>query len=496
MKFSSVLPLAAVSSALVLPPEQVLSELKIEDHHGHSLLDNWVAEFVSAKDDALSSFKSHLDEVTESTQDAWKEISDTDKNVLDQAFEQAGIAAESVGNTLGGAANDLQAYIEDSDLFSAVESDHDHDDASHGPLHHKPGKPGHGKPKHPPHHHKPNETVYQLIAGSKYTTKLAKLISEYEDLVEALNSTSANFTIFAPTDSAFDKVPDHAPKPSKEQLKAILSYHVVPDVYPAGRVLVTHTVPTLLKGEHLSSQPKPQRLAFKLGLRGLTVNFYSRIVAINVFGTNGVIHGVDSIILPPPKSITLVNLFPGEFSTLELGLSKTGLLEKLNTTHHAGGTLFAPSNWAFQKLGPKINAFLFSQYGQKYLKALLEYHVVPANTLYSDAYYKAKDDKEAASASDIPKGLFHVDLPTLLKGRGLSVDIARYGGFISIKINGFATVAVQDGIAEDGVIHVTRDVLIPPKQLSGAKFEQWDGSELSVDELKERLEPFVAKTDL
>ncbi|KAF2212152.1 hypothetical protein CERZMDRAFT_106088 [Cercospora zeae-maydis SCOH1-5] len=478
MKFSSVLPLAVAASAFVLPPEEVLSELKIEDHHLETKVDQWLDEASSTKDEFLSSVKKYLGEVSETTKDAWKEISETGKSVLDQALEKAQNTAESLGSTLEGAADDFQSYIDDSELFTGFAGGH------------------HGKPKHPPHHHEPNETIYQLIAGSKYTTKLAKLISQYDDLVDALNSTSANFTVFAPTDRAFEKIPDHAPKPSKEQLKAILSYHVVPDVYSAARVLVTHTAPTLLKGQHLSSQPEPQRIAFKLGLRGLTVNFYSRIVAINIFGTNGVIHGVDSLILPPPNTITLVDLFPGEFSTLELGLGKTGLLDTLNTTHHAGGTLFAPSNWAFQKLGPKINAFLFSTYGRKYLKALLEYHVVPGNTLYSDAYYKAKDDKDAASNSDIPKGLFHVDLPTLLKDRNLSVDIARYGGFISIKINGFATVAVQDGIADDGVIQVTRDVLIPPKQLGGAEVEHWDGSELTVEDLKERLEPFVAKTDL
>ena len=103
-------------------------------------------------------------------------------------------------------------------------------------------------------------------------------------------------------------------------------------------MLLTHTAPTLLQGEHLSSEPKPQRVAFKISLRGLTVNFYSRIVAVDIFATNGVIHGVDSIILPPPNAIKIIDLLPGEFSTLELGLGKTGLLETLNTTKHAGGT--------------------------------------------------------------------------------------------------------------------------------------------------------------
>lgn len=60
------------------------------------------------------------------------------------------------------------------------------------------------------------------------------------------------------------------------------------------------------------------------------------------FGTNGVIHGVESIIIPPPTAIDIVTLLPGEFSTLELGLTKTGLIDALNdTSKHVGGTLFA-----------------------------------------------------------------------------------------------------------------------------------------------------------
>ena len=88
-------------------------------------------------------------------------------------------------------------------------------------------------------------------------------------------------SVFAPTDKAFEKIPEHAPKPSKEQLKAVLMYHVSPEFYPAGRVLVTRTIPTVY------SVPEtlgigPQRLSTNIGLKGLTVNFYSRIIAINI----------------------------------------------------------------------------------------------------------------------------------------------------------------------------------------------------------------------
>ena len=481
MKVSYILPFAAATSAFVLPSEQVLEEVAIEDDHRAA---GWYEHFQSDSEhfiaDTKDAFESYFDQVKEKSRDAWSQVTTSSRNAVDDAFERA----SELGDGVYDAASDVQSLV-DSAVDDVYDEAYDAFDGGH--------HGGHGRrPHHPPHHDKPNMTVYQLIAESKYTTKLAKFISEFDDLVEALNSTKANYTVFAPTDKAFDKIPDKAPKPTKEQLKKLLSYHVVPDFAPAGKVLATHTFPTLLKSDSLGQEPQPQRLTPRFSLRGLTVNFYSRIVAVNIFGTNGVIHGVDTPIFPPPSAITIVDLLPSAFSTLELGLGKTGLLDKLNTTDHAGGTFFAPNNDAFAKLGPKANAFLFSQYGLKYLKALLEYHVVPDNTLYSDAYYKADNGEDSQS---VPKGYFHIDLPTLLKDRELAVDIARYGGFISMRVNAYTRVAVQDVVAEDGVIQVMTDVIVPPKKLKGEDV-YWEGGEMSVEDLVERLEPFVPKSDL
>jgi uncharacterized surface protein with fasciclin (FAS1) repeats len=331
--------------------------------------------------------------------------------------------------------------------------------------------------------------VYELINESKYTTKLAKLINKYDDLVETLNSTKANYTIFAPTDEAFEKIPEHGKHPSKEVLKDILLYHVSPDFYPANRVLHSYTIPTLFEPEKLGHK---QRLTVRVTLRGPTINFYSKLVAVNIFGTNGVVHGVDSILVPPPKVASIVELLPGEFSTLELALHKTGMFEKINNTDypHEGGTFFAPSNYAFKKLGPRVNAFLFSSYGQKYLKALLEYHIVVNQTLYTDAFYDAskKHDDEDKTA-DRP-GNYHYDLPTVLDDKYLAVDVARWGPFVEIRINAFSRVTIHDGVASDGVIQVVSDVLIPPKSANGEQV-MWQGEELSVEEFKERLAPFA-----
>lgn len=458
MKLLHVLPLVAVSSALVLPTEEQLQDLEARETHHSQCFDSITRES-----------KDFFDHWTGEAQDAFSQV-------YDAASEKAQALSDKISDT----SSDVHSW-----LFS-----HTDDIYEELNIH----RPHHGDDPH----HEPNQTVYQLIAGSKYTTKLAKLINEFDDLVEALNSTKGNYTVFAPTDKALDKIPEDAPKPSKKQLLKFLSYHVVPENYPAGRVLFADTAPTLLKSDHLGSESLPQRIAFRLGLKGLTVNFFSRVVAVNIFGTNGVVHGIDTPLFPPIGAIQEISFFPGAFSTLELGLAKTGLLDELNTTDHAGGTLFAPNNDAFQRLGPKANAFLFSRVGLKYLKALLQYHVVPENTLYSDAYYKAESSE--SGVHDESKGKVHVDLPTALEGKSLSIDIARYGPFLVVNVNGFNRVAVTNVVADDGVIHVMRNVIIPPKKLADSEeLEHWNGEEISVDELTERLQPYVKedwKTDL
>lgn len=474
MKSFSLLALAAISSALVIPDEETAQSLRLQvpNNEPESL---W---------SSLSDLK--LDEVWTKAEEQVQKIAGCAKHKIDDAIDTAYDTAVRYDEA-------FQSAFAGDDWLSSVDSKDDlvERPPHHGPPHH--GPPDHDRPHHPPHGGPPNQTVYELISKSKYTTTLAKLINDYPDLVDLLNGTKANYTVFAPTDAAFEKIPKHAPKPSKEQLKKILTYHVSPEFYPAGRVLVTRTIPTALEAEHIPH--RPQRVSTQIGFKGLTVNFYARIIAVNIFGTNGVIHGIDSILLPPPKVADIITSFPGEFSTLELALYKTGLFPAFNDTktHKNGGTLFAPSNFAFQKLGPRVNAFLFSQYGLKYLKALIEYHGAPGVTLYSDAIYKSEKSAEGFPDHRIPKGVYHIELETGLKDKHLSVDIARYGRLITIKINGFTRVAVSDGIASDGVIHVVNDVLIPPKEPSAVPLVADES--LTIEDLKEALAPYVADED-
>ena len=232
-----------------------MSQVAIESHDRS----NSIFDAVPSKEEIINDVKGSVSSVVTST-----------KNAFDAAIELTSAASEGFTSKIEETAFDIDSWLSTGDAGGEDHGHHgDHGDHDHHGRHGRHG-----------HHHKPNLTVYQLIAESKYTTKLAKLISEYDDLVQLLNGTAANYTVFAPTDKAFEKIPEHAPKPSKEQLKKVLTYHVSSDFYPAGRVLVTHTIPTLLKGEHLGGEP--QRLSTNIGLRGLTVNFYSRVVAVDI----------------------------------------------------------------------------------------------------------------------------------------------------------------------------------------------------------------------
>lgn len=275
MKFlNTIVPLAAVTSAFVVPDKKLTVQIISETKEPSTFLER---------------IKDNVDDVWTGIEDAFKDTVALSGNAIDNAFNVASDARKKAAATIECHAsmtkfatqewlNSAETTIEEFDLFGG---------GDHPPPHHPPpphhGPPHHGPPHKGPHHgppHKPNQTVYELIAGSKYTTKLAKLIGEYPDLVKALNGTKANYTIFAPTDAAFEKIPDHHKKPSKELIEKVLSYHVSADFYPAGRILVSHTIPTALKEDALGGEP--QRLRVALGFGGLKVNFYSKVVAANI----------------------------------------------------------------------------------------------------------------------------------------------------------------------------------------------------------------------
>jgi uncharacterized surface protein with fasciclin (FAS1) repeats len=234
MRYTTLLPFAAIATAFVIPDEATAQKLALKPETSHDDESPWWAGVPS------------LDELRSSIEDT---------------FSSAVDAFDASAKSLADALPDIEVEIPDF-LPSSWE---------------RPGKGHHGSPVH---HGTTNLTIYEAIQKSNYTTKFAKLIDEYPDIVKALNSTKHNITAFVPTDKAFEKIPEHHKEPSKEFIEKVLQYHFVPGLYSAGRVLVSHTLPTALKEEALGG--KAQRLRVSVGLFGLRINFYSKVVVANL----------------------------------------------------------------------------------------------------------------------------------------------------------------------------------------------------------------------
>ncbi|MEM8886100.1 MAG: fasciclin domain-containing protein [Planctomycetota bacterium] len=135
--------------------------------------------------------------------------------------------------------------------------------------------------------------ITQVAAGAKtFNTLLAA--AKAAGLAETL-ATKGPFTVFAPTDAAFAKLPEgtvaNLLKPeNKETLKAVLLYHVV-----SGRVY-SETAVTL------SSAPTVQGAKIAISVKdGQPMVNNAKIVATDIDASNGVIHVIDTVILPPQK---------------------------------------------------------------------------------------------------------------------------------------------------------------------------------------------------
>ena len=236
MKVAGILPLTALAAAFVLPEPEVFSQVAIEDHRADDA--SWWDK-IPTKDSIVSTLEDGIDSLSAGVETFVESI---DRKFRD-GFEQAFVNEED----------------EDDDTIDIEIAD---------------------RPKHGHHHHSFNLTIYEIISKSNHTKKFVELVNEYDDIVDLLNSTTANYTLFVPVDSAFEHIPDDK-KPSKEFVESVLKYHIGLGLYPAGRILKTHTLPTALNESWLGD--KPQRLRTSVGLlSGIRVNFYSKVVVANV----------------------------------------------------------------------------------------------------------------------------------------------------------------------------------------------------------------------
>ena len=134
------------------------------------------------------------------------------------------------------------------------------------------------------------DIVDTAVAAGNFQTLAAAL--EAAGLVETLKGDGP-FTVFAPTDDAFSKLPagtvESLLEPAnKDQLVAILTYHVVPGNLPAAEVVKYDQAETV----------NGARLDIDAGSGGVKVND-ANVTATDIMADNGVIHVLDAVVLPP-----------------------------------------------------------------------------------------------------------------------------------------------------------------------------------------------------
>ena len=135
----------------------------------------------------------------------------------------------------------------------------------------------------------PPKTIVDIAAGDERFKTLVAAVTA-AGLVETLQGEGP-FTVFAPTDEAFAKLPAgtiEALLADKDQLTAILTYHVVP-----GRVMASEVV-ELTSVDTVNSKPA----MIKVEDGKVYIND-AQIVITDILTSNGVIHVIDSVILPP-----------------------------------------------------------------------------------------------------------------------------------------------------------------------------------------------------
>lgn len=134
-----------------------------------------------------------------------------------------------------------------------------------------------------------DKTIVEVAASDPQFSTLVELVQK-AGLAETLSSGS--FTVFAPTNAAFEKVPEstlEALANDPEQLKAVLTYHVVAKRLPASRVVRRTRIKTV-NGESI-------RVRVRNG--AVRLNRTARVTKVNVRASNGYIHVINRVLLPP-----------------------------------------------------------------------------------------------------------------------------------------------------------------------------------------------------
>lgn len=305
------------------------------------------------------------------------------------------------------------------------------------------------------------QSILEIAVENANTTILEAAVLEADSSIAELLGGDDQLTVFAPTDAAFEALLGDLGLTAEqllantELLNAVLTYHVlatsVGEVKAAAAISVAQSpvpqnlVPTV-NGENVALS-----ISQESGEDVLYVNT-SRVTGPDVDATNGVIHLIDKVLLPPPSDLSDTDATIGaivtalaeagegaEFTTLLAALKTDGASELLAAALNENATLtvFAPTDDAFGDLLSELNLTPEQLLADENLPTVLEQHIIVGSSVGSLTAY-------ASNGGAVPN----------LAGTTLNVDIQNN----ALIIEG-STVIEADVEASNGVIHAIDKVI-------------------------------------
>tara|TARA_B100001287_G_scaffold65918_1_gene53777 strand:- start:109 stop:1659 length:1551 start_codon:yes stop_codon:yes gene_type:complete len=277
----------------------------------------------------------------------------------------------------------------------------------------------------------PYETVIDIAIDNEFNSLATAVIAA--GLMPTLTDPLAQFTVFAPTDQAFENLANTLNIPiedlftpesiSPEDLAQVLIYHVLGSEVLAADVTNGAIIGSLSEINDLKLTVKSSGEAF--------VN-QAKITATDIMSANGVVHVLDGVLLPNETVVDVA--IDNGFSTLATAVITAELMPALTNPYNFY-TVFAPTNDAFDTLASSLNTDLAGILDLPNLADVLLYHVVAG----------------AVESTDLENGPV-----STLNGSDITVDLSN-----GVMIN-TSNVTTPDVIADNGVVHIIDGVLLPP----------------------------------
>jgi transforming growth factor-beta-induced protein len=282
--------------------------------------------------------------------------------------------------------------------------------------------------------------VDTAVAAGDFGTLVTAL--QAAGLDATLADETQSFTVFAPTDAAFAMIDPETLNlliADTDALSSVLLQHVV-----SGEVNSV-TAYTLNGSSATTASGAAIPVAINTELDTLTFGG-ATVQTTDIYTTNGIIHVIDTVVIAdvelptPAASIVDVAVSNGSFTTLVAALQATGLDTVLDD-QESTFTVFAPTDAAFALLGQDtIDALLADP---DTLKDILLYHVISGSEILQDAAITVAQSE--SNKADMANGR-----QTALTLAGSTLYINK------------SAVSLADVMADNGVIHVVDQVILPP----------------------------------